>query len=565
MISHKLKHYKDIYLDDGVTGADLDRPGFTAFRRDTTADRSVSHVLIHMTDRFARPELATRAALLEQEMLLAGLTVVFSNRTSLPRRGGELNVGEDLQMMFAYSESGEYLDKLAVRMIQTQANLARKGHWTGGQAPYGFARVRVMADGSVQEMEHGTSIRQPGSHTEIRATDENKIRVWVMALHWCYEKKWGCKRIALELNRLGIPSPDAGRTRTEQGRKHRVSGTWSPSTVRALLRNRAIVAELQYGVQSEGHHRRLGADGSPRLLEDADELDGQPKVIFNSSDIVIRSALPNLEPLIDTQVFEGAQAVLDERGKHQRGIAKIRDSFKYPLSTRVYDLCCGYPMYGRTSGTRRCYTCGRYINSAGEHCEHNQVDAEAALAFVLGVLKQKLIMSGGRAALRERLIEMAKSAREQQADNGTDERKVLTGQLREAEADLKLLTANMGRATDDAAYKAIETIFSNKRLEIDQLQRQLDKLTRGRPRSTGTDGVQNEVDRALALFDEIDVLAADDAAREAMRPLFRRLNLNLWLNFSDGRKGSRGPSVDRRDDHNRRRAATAPAVRRKWR
>jgi len=174
-------------------------------------------------------------------------------------------------------------------------------------------------------------------------------------------------------------------------------------------------------------------------------------------------------------------------------------------------------------------------------------------------------MSGGRAALRERLIEMAKSAREQQADNGTDERKVLTGQLREAEADLKLLTANMGRATDDAAYKAIETIFSNKRLEIDQLQRQLDKLTRGRPRSTGTDGVQNEVDRALALFDEIDVLAADDAAREAMRPLFRRLNLNLWLNFSDGRKGSRGPSVDRRDDHNRRRAAAAPAVRRKWR
>jgi hypothetical protein len=138
-----------------------DRPGFTAFRRDTTADRSVSHVLIHLTDRFARPELASRATLLEQEMLLAGLTVVFSNRTSLPRRRGERNVGEDLQMMFAYSESGEYLDKLAVRMIQTQANLARKGHWTGGQAPYGFARVRVMADGSVQEMEHGTSIRQP--------------------------------------------------------------------------------------------------------------------------------------------------------------------------------------------------------------------------------------------------------------------------------------------------------------------------------------------------------------------------------------------------------------------
>ena len=49
--------------------------------------------------------------------------LVFSNRLSQPRRRGERNVGEDVQMMFAYSENGEYLDKLAVRMIQTQANL----------------------------------------------------------------------------------------------------------------------------------------------------------------------------------------------------------------------------------------------------------------------------------------------------------------------------------------------------------------------------------------------------------------------------------------------------------
>src|SRR3954470_47372 len=103
-------------------------------------------------------------------------------------------------------------------------------------------------------------------------------------------------------------------------------------------------------------------------------------------------------------------------------------------------------------------------------------------------------MLGGREALRERLVSIAKSARERRADNGTDERKVLTQQLREADADLKLLTANMGRAADDAAYKAMERLFSSKRLEIDQLQRQRDKLTRGRPQSSRTDGVQNEVD-----------------------------------------------------------------------
>lgn len=179
--------------------------------------------------------------------------------------------------------------------------------------------------------------------------------------------------------------PDAGRTRTEQGRTHRVSGVWTCGTVRALLRNTTIVGELRYGVQSEGHHRRLGENG-PRLLEDHDQPDEKPKMVYNPQDLIIRSSLPGFTPPVSNEVFDSAQAVLDERGKHQRGISKAKDPGRYPLSTRVYDMNCGYPMYARTSGERRLYTCGRYINTYGDQCDHNQVDAEAALEFVLGVL-----------------------------------------------------------------------------------------------------------------------------------------------------------------------------------
>jgi hypothetical protein len=91
MVSRKLTRYKHIYLDDGVTGADLDRPGFTAFRRDARANVHVSHVLIHMPDRFARPEQASNAMLMEQELQHAGITVVFSSRVAPPRRRGERN------------------------------------------------------------------------------------------------------------------------------------------------------------------------------------------------------------------------------------------------------------------------------------------------------------------------------------------------------------------------------------------------------------------------------------------------------------------------------------------
>jgi hypothetical protein len=221
----------------------------------------------------------------------------------------------------------------------------------------------------------------------IRPKDADKIRTWAMALHWCADKGWGCKRIASELNDLGIPSPDAGRTRTEGGRRHEVSGLWTPSAVRALLRNHAIIGYQRYGVQAEGHHRRLGADG-PRLLGDADQRDGRPKVVENHAELVIRSPLPAFAPVVKEAVFDAAQAVLDRRGKSQRGIAKTRDVGRYPLSTRVYDMACGSPMWARTSGERRLYTCGKYINSSGKQCEHNQVDAEATLAFVLQTLRQ---------------------------------------------------------------------------------------------------------------------------------------------------------------------------------
>jgi hypothetical protein len=212
-------------------------------------------------------------------------------------------------------------------------------------------------------------------------------------------------------------------------------------------------------VQSEGHHRQLRAGGAPRLLEDADQRAGRPRVVFNPEELIIRSALPNVEPPAELAAFWAAQAVLDERGKHQRGITTGRDAGKYPLSTRVYDLCCGYPMYGRTSGERRCYTCGRYVNSSGDRCAHNQVDAEAALRFVLGVLKQKLVACGGRDAIRERIERIAKAAGEQRADRAGGEAEVLAARLGEAEEHLQLLTTNMGRATEAAAFAAIQTQF----------------------------------------------------------------------------------------------------------
>src|SRR5271155_1694514 len=56
-----LKEFKGIFLDDGVTGANLQREAFTLFRETALRDRSVSHLFIYKSDRFARPEQANEA------------------------------------------------------------------------------------------------------------------------------------------------------------------------------------------------------------------------------------------------------------------------------------------------------------------------------------------------------------------------------------------------------------------------------------------------------------------------------------------------------------------------
>src|SRR5689334_11557118 len=65
MQARGLHSYEGLRLDDGITGADLTRPGFRALIADALVDKAVSHVLIYRRDRFARPEDAIEMVALE--------------------------------------------------------------------------------------------------------------------------------------------------------------------------------------------------------------------------------------------------------------------------------------------------------------------------------------------------------------------------------------------------------------------------------------------------------------------------------------------------------------------
>ena len=189
---------------------------------------------------------------------------MVGNKVLLPLRRGDDNTVDTITASLEYSQGRAYLDHLANKMVTVKANKAKAGCWTGGRAPYGFARVLVNPQGGVERaLRDGESVRQPGYTVSLRVGDVERIRVWHDLILKSFDPAGdnvGGKQVANLLNERNIPSADAGRIRRTKYEEtpREVPGTWTPGMVYALLDNPAIVGVLRYGKRSMGEHARLG-------------------------------------------------------------------------------------------------------------------------------------------------------------------------------------------------------------------------------------------------------------------------------------------------------------------
>jgi Recombinase/Resolvase, N terminal domain len=539
MQDRRLHSHKAIRLDDGITGGDMTRPGFLAVSRDALSDRSISHLFIYKRDRFARPEDAMGMAQIEKRLLEAGITVVFSDSISLPYLPGEQDIARDIGLIFGYHQGGEELRKHADRVLVFQRKLAEDGFRTGGNPPFGFVRVLVDSAGkTLEKLPPGKTVNQPGCHVRVVPDDAAKIAVWVEILV-LKEQGWGLKRIASHLNDRGIPSPDAGRTRTDQGVRHRVSGKWSPNTIGELCRNPIILGVQRYGKRSEGRIRRLGAAG-PRLLDEQDRGNsGAPKIIFNDPSLLVERQVGEVKA--DAEKWEAVQAQMDERGKQQRGVPRAKDPSRYPLACRLIDMTdgCGSILYARTNQKRPVYTCGRYMRTTGAECRSNQVDAEAMLRFVLKTLKQLVDRHGNREKLRQKLQERAS----QLADHpGSDPRVTELAYLKSRQVELleqkTTIEYRMARERDDTIYEVLKGQHGIVQSELQSVARDLQRVE-AEQASTRIRKPEDQVESALGLLDDVTRITSDAQARSEVNPLLRRLGIRLGLNFHGVIKGKK--------------------------
>ena len=296
-----------------------------------------------------------------------------------------------------YKGAGDFLVQHAERVITAQQRLAREGWWTGGKPLYGFARYEFPPNGGPPlKLERGVGTRSAGHHVKVLPDRDDPVRfIALKAMIAWWRQGLGFGAIATRLNKLGVPSPDAGNTRTENGVPHAVSGLWQVNTVKNILLNPRIAGLQDYGRRSEGRLRRTSRSG-PRQLASAERKHKgrgkkrRAKLKLNAvEDRIQREA--GFEPLIPHEEWLTLVERSRRRGATQEGRRRPKQVQRYAFGTRVFDQTdgCGHPLYGKMRDGKPEYMCGRYMKSRRTECNSNSVDGEQLTRFTLATLREQ--------------------------------------------------------------------------------------------------------------------------------------------------------------------------------
>tara|TARA_R110001592_G_scaffold355347_1_gene655879 strand:+ start:3251 stop:5251 length:2001 start_codon:yes stop_codon:yes gene_type:complete len=516
----------DIYLDYITKGNTLSRPALNQLFVDAVSDPSITHIFIPKRDRLARPDDPLQGVELENKFRSAGITIVYQDRV-LPAqpRGKRQEIGDIISAVVDFHQSGKFRRDLGIAMIHMQTSLAKSGFSTGGRAPFGFRRHLAKLDGTVvRELNDGETVKMSGHHVIWLPGPQDEIdlvlRIRKMLL------TMPASQVAATLNFEGVPSPDAGRSRKDNGVKHQVSGLWHQSTINYIGRNPLFTAVAQYGVRSMGDQVRLSPEG-PRDLEDTDydSYTKKPKVIRNAQSTLI-TAPAHFEPIVNISDHEKLIEILDQRAGTQRGKARSRNPAMNPLGCRIFDINCGSPMYRASQGETYQYRCGLYIQSHGQQCAHNKINGPMAAQFGLSCIRQKLSSPTAQEKLRQRL---EKLAQQQPADDQlAHEVEQKQTELNSVIQELRTVSNNLARANTDDQYTATAKVFDQIQEKQKQLEKELDLLKR---EAKPVESIDSEVDQVMQLVDRLTELAEQSEEFSKAKEIFDLTNLRMFLQF----------------------------------
>jgi site-specific DNA recombinase len=306
-----------IFLDDGVSGSTLERPGLDALR-DQALRGQIDQILILCPDRLARKH--THQLLVIEEFQRLGVDIIFTNRPLSETPEDHLLL--QIQGIIAEYER-EKIKERSRRGKLYKANAGSVNVLSG--APYGYLYI---AKSDSQDARY-----------EIHPQEAQVVRL-IFDLYTRKYKSIGA--IARQLTEEQIPS------RTDKG-------SWERSVVWGVLRNPASMGNAAF--------RKTRQVQREKMTKQSRDRGGYPKHALSSSRDRPQEdwLFIDVPAIIDELTFAKAREQLQEnKTLSPRNNKKNHDLLSGLLSCKR----CGYALYGKPASNSRYKRC--YYRCAGQ-------------------------------------------------------------------------------------------------------------------------------------------------------------------------------------------------------
>ena len=291
----------DIYVDDGWSGTDFDRPGFQRMMDDIYTGQ-VNCVVVKDLSRFCRNASEGGRYLDDIFVRLRVRFIALNN--GIDTASGTMNAATQLISVGVTNVINESVAATTSINVRGTLNMNRQqGKFIGSFPTYGY-------------------LKDPNDHHKL-IVDEETAPV-VRMIFDKYISGTSILGIAKELNRMGIPNPSANKQSKGSSYKHPSrnsnDGLWPDSSVRRILKNEMYIGNMVQGKNTTVSYKIHQCRPVPQ--EDWIRVIGTH------------------EAIIDEDTFQKAQFLM---GKH------IRQS---PAQNQVHLL----------AGFVRCAKCGRIMS-----------------------------------------------------------------------------------------------------------------------------------------------------------------------------------------------------------
>lgn len=422
-VKEKGWNLREIYIDDGYSGTNFERPDFKRMIVDAEA-RKINCIITKDLSRFGRNYVKT-GYYTEELFVEMGIRFIAVN-DSIDTMQDNNDIAPFQNILNEW-----YPKEVSKKVRQVKKSSARQGKFMGSQAPYGYMK-------SPQD-KHQLIIDEPAAAIIQRIFSE-------------YAGGESARRIAEKFNEEGLDSPRFYHY-TQLGRVNPLSkekNYWNSTTVNQLMKNQVYIGHMAQGkrqVVSFKTKRRSSIDPEDWI------------VVENTH-----------EPIISRDIWDRVQKRFTTRGHHEQHVRRTGELSLFSGILRCVD--CGtklaYSDRKLKDSVIGVYKCNKYTCNGKTACTPHYMQENVLTSFVINDIRLHARLA---TAERERIARDLSKAISQN-ENATARQ--MTIQQREIETRLAVIASNIKHLYEDKCTgKLPEDVFQSLLLDYTGEQKEL--------------------------------------------------------------------------------------------